>query len=188
MLEINNFHNGISRITRNTARVLVVLFVAFAVMTVGIRPASAQTASPRVNVCQALTLYGNAAREGLCKNLSTGTNWVCELAKENNLDIHTTFNATTPFHITVRPCPAGERSDLTGTWPNSLIIAQNQPITLCGVSIQTYVDKLNKVTQVNSAPAPETLCTTAFKKAVEAGKIDGTVANFYKDKCKVNRC
>src|SRR5262245_44667137 len=61
-----------------------------------------QPAAAQVPVCQALTLYGNAANTGLCKSLSPGTQnlWVCGLTT-GVTDIHTTFNAATALHLTV---------------------------------------------------------------------------------------
>ncbi|HWU52355.1 MAG TPA: hypothetical protein VN153_06010, partial [Tahibacter sp.] len=57
----------------------------------------------QVPVCDALTLYGNAVNSGLCRSLSPTTQnlWVCELSGVNP-DVHTTFNAATALHVTVR--------------------------------------------------------------------------------------
>ncbi len=51
-------------------RSIQVNFFAFftGAVIMAVQPASAQ-----VPVCQALTLYGNAVNEGLCKSLSPGT-------------------------------------------------------------------------------------------------------------------
>src|SRR5215471_15058126 len=104
-----------------------------------------------VPVCDALTLYGNAANSRLCLDLSTGLHYVCELAN-NNPDIHSTFNDAvppTPLHITVNtppPSACAGNSTLTGTWNaagGALAIAPLQPAFVCNVSIQNYVNRFN---------------------------------------------
>jgi hypothetical protein len=70
----------------------------FITLTLGALVVVAQPARAQpVNTCEAITLYGNAANQGLCKSLSPGTqnHWVCDLTA-GNPDIHLTFNANTP--------------------------------------------------------------------------------------------
>ncbi|HLO87202.1 MAG TPA: hypothetical protein VK203_19650 [Nostocaceae cyanobacterium] len=176
MSGINHLFNKTGTITRNIARALTMLSIVLFVMTTGVQFASAA----KVPVCEALRFYGNAAYEGLCKNLSTGTNWVCELA--SSPDVHTTFNNDTRLHLTVRPCPTGERSDLAGNWPRNLKIETGQPTTLCNVSVQNYVNRFNVVNEMPAGAEP-TRCRAAFVAARERGRISGEVAKFYLNLC-----
>jgi hypothetical protein len=156
-------------------------------LVVAVQPASAQ-----VPVCQALTLYGNAVSEGLCKSLSPGTQnlWVCALTA-GNPDIHTTFNANTALHLTVRenPAPPGcdQNSTLAGAWPTLVAIAPGQPQNICQVSVQNYVNRLNAVDRMPSAGG-QTLCRTAFVTAGQRGKITQPVMQSYLNLCTQHAC
>ena len=144
-----------------------------------------------VPVCDALTLYGNAANSGLCKSLSTSAHWVCELAN-NNPDIHSTFNAATALHITVNtppPTVCNGLSTLTGTWNaagGALAIAAGQPNVVCNVSIQNYVDRFNAQPRLPAGAA--SACLTAFNAALGNGRITPAVQGFYAALCVANAC
>lgn len=141
------------------------------------------------SVCNALTLYGNAAASGLCKQLSpTGQNlWVCEI--NDNPDVHTTFNGTTQFHVTVRipdPRPGSppvceNAAYLAGDWPN-LTIQAGQPTTICGIDIRNYVARLNAVQAVPRVP-PQTACRAGFTNALNSGRLSPPVAGSYLQTC-----
>jgi hypothetical protein len=163
-------------------RVACIMLGAVALLAGGVPMAVAQ-----VPICQALTLYGNAVKTGLCQGLSTGTQnlWVCELTS-GAPDVHSTFNSTTPFHVTVRTQSCDAASVITGTWPNSLRIAAQQPTTVCNVGIQNYVTRFNNVPQVPAGPA--TRCRAAFTAAAVAGKITQSVEASYLHLCSVNNC
>jgi hypothetical protein len=152
--------------------------------------ATAFCQAPPVPVCDALTLYGNAANSGLCQSLSTSAHWVCELA--NSPDIHSTFNAMTPLHITVNtqgPIPCNGLSTLTGTWNaagQALAIAAGQPNLVCNVSIQNYVDRFNA--QPRLPAGATTACLTAFNAALGNLRISPVVHGFYAALCGANAC
>jgi hypothetical protein len=168
---------------------MLVNFFAFltGALVVAVRPTLAQ-----VPVCDALTLYGNAVSEGLCKSLSPGTQnlWVCALTA-GNPDIHTTFNANTALHLTVRenPAPPGcdRNSTLAGAWPNHVAIAPGQPQNICQVTVQNYVNRLNAVNRMPSAGG-QTFCRTAFVAAGQRGKITHTVMQSYLNLCTQHAC
>jgi len=149
---------------------------------IAIQPALAQS----VSICDALTLYGNAVDQGLCKSLSPTTQnlWVCTLT-DANPDVHTTFNAVTDLHFTVRtppPTSCEGSSDLTGTWnvqQQQLAFQPNQPQQVCGVNLASYLTRLN-------ALAPNNECKQAFIDAVAKGKITQSVAQSYINQCNNN--
>ncbi|WP_223787357.1 hypothetical protein [Marinicella meishanensis] len=150
------------------------------------------TAQAQVATCDALNLYGNAVREGLCKGLSPGNQnlWVCDLTG-GSPDIHTTFNAVTNLHVTVRHNPAPPncqgQSQLTGLWPAGLAIMAGQPGMVCQVNIQNYVNRLNAVAQ--AAPMlGQTLCRSSFLRAQAAGKLSPTNTAQYLANCAANAC
>jgi hypothetical protein len=157
-----------------------------AVLGLGSQPATAQ-----VPVCQALTLYGNAVFEGLCKSLSPGTQnlWVCAMTTGSR-DVHTTFNAATALHLTVRdnPSPPGcdQNSTFAGNWPGAIVIAAGQPVTICGVSVTNYVARLNAVNQM--AGGATTLCRAPFLAASNSGKISPALAQTYLNLCNAQAC
>lgn len=166
-------------------RVGAFLFGAF--ILAGTQPAAAQN----VPVCDALTLYGNAALERLCKSLSPTTQnlWVCGLT-DTATDVHTTFNLGTALHITVRTPRANPtcqgNANLTGHWPNNLAIAANQPNNICNVDIQNWVNRLNAV---NRLPAGnQTLCTAPFIEAVNRQILDHGLAQTYINTCRQQNC
>lgn len=138
-----------------------------------------------VPTCEALTLYGNAAADGLCKSLSPTTQnlWVCDFTG-GSPDIHATFNAATPLHITVRnnPSPPGcqGNSTLTGNAGN-LMIAGGQPTSVCNVSIQNYVNRLNAVPATPAGGG--SACQAGFLAAQASGKLPVAVAATYLAKC-----
>lgn len=131
----------------------------------------------QVATCQGLTLYGNAALSGLCRSLSTGNHWVCELS--DNPDIHLTFNAATPLHITVRTPACEGNAQLAGAWPANLALAPGQPAMICNVNVQNYVARLNAQPQTAAPPT----CQTSFANAQGAQRIDAATSTFY-----INRC
>ena len=131
-----------------------------------------------VTTCQALTLYGNAAVTGLCKTLSPGTQnlWVCGLT-DANPDVHSTFNRTTPLHITVRTTGVCEgASVLAGAWPNALTLGVAQPVNICNVNVQNYVARFNAVPQTYG-------CQASFVQAQALGRITPAIATSYIDLC-----
>lgn len=146
----------------------------------------------QVATCDALKLYGNAVNEGLCKDLSPGNQnlWVCDLTG-GSPDIHTTFNAATNLHLTVRHNPAPPNcqgnSQLTGFWPAGLGIMAGNPVTVCGVGVQNYVNRLNAVNQVPAMPG-QSLCRSAFLTAQANGKLSPTKTAQYLANCGANAC
>lgn len=151
---------------------------------------AAGAARAQVPVCEALTMYGNAVNTGVCQSLSpaTQTHWVCGLAGPDP-DIHTTFNATTPLHITVRvPQPACEgNSTLGGNWPGHLVIAQGQPRTICNNGLQAWVTQLNGVPGV-ARIGQQSFCVSAFLTAIDNGTISYADAQTYIDQCRRRAC
>lgn len=162
-------------------KVLLVCIVAIAM--------TAQPVLAAVPTCDSLTMYGNAVNEGLCKSLSPGTqtNWVCELA--SSPDIHTTFNASNNLHLTVRDQSCDQNSFWDGTWPKNLKIQKNEPTTICGVSVQSYVDRFNAVKRVEVPNGSrETMCRQAFLTAERNGKITPSLMQSYLNLCGRNNC
>lgn len=152
----------------------------------------AATASvAQVPTCSALTLYGNAANSGLCKTLSPTTQnlWVCGLTTADP-DVHTTFNAATALHVTVRTPPGiptcQGNSTLGGNWPGALIIAVGQPTHVCNVGIQSWVDRLNAVPQVPAGGT--TACRAGFLAAGAAGKLSQATMQTYLNTCALQAC
>lgn len=149
-------------------------------------------AKAQVATCDALRLYGNAVNEGLCKDLSPGNQnlWVCDLTG-GSPDIHTTFNAATNLHVTVRNNPAPPNcqgnSQLTGFWPAGLNIMGGNPAQVCHVSIQNYVNRLNAVNQAPVMPG-QTLCRSAFLNAQANGKLSPTKTAQYLANCAASAC
>ncbi|WP_257388348.1 hypothetical protein [Tahibacter caeni] len=149
----------------------------------------------QVPVCDALTLYGNAANSGLCRSLSPTTQnlWVCELSGVNP-DVHTTFNAVTALHVTVRtdvnPPSCQGNSILAGNWPPAggagLTIAPGQPAQVCNVNINNWVARLNAVPQVPAGGA--TACRAGFLAALAAGRLSNAVAQTYLNTCNAQAC
>lgn len=145
----------------------------------------------QVPVCDALTMYGNAANSGLCRTLSpTNQNlWVCGLT-DNDPDVHTTFNVATALHVTVRTPPGVPtcqgNSILAGNWPGALAIAGGQPAMVCNVGIQNWVNRLNAVPQV--PPGATTACRAGFLAANAAGRISVQVMNSYLMTCNAQNC
>ncbi|TAX71824.1 hypothetical protein ELI03_08775 [Rhizobium leguminosarum] len=149
-------------------------------------------ASARVSTRQALTLYGNAALSGLCTHLSTTRLWVCELS--DSPDIHLTFNADTPLHITVRTqlditvrTPSCEgNSVFDGEWPGKLEIAPGQPNTVCNVKIYDKKDGGGYLDRLNARPETIWDCEDSFEHASRINRLDARTANFYIQQCKLN--
>lgn len=152
--------------------------------------AYASSAAAQVPTCEALSLYGNAFNQGLCKSLSPTTQnlWVCGLT-DGATDVHTTFNAANPLHITVRINPGAPtcqgNSTLTGNWPGALAIAAGQPALICGVNVQTRVDRLNAVNQLPAGAS--TLCRAGFLAAL-AGGADAALMQTYLNTCVATGC
>jgi hypothetical protein len=165
--------------------------LAGAVLVLGVVTTAASPASAQVATCEALTLYGNAVSEGLCKILSPGTQnlWVCSLT-DANPDVHTTFNTATDLHLTVRvsPAPPGceGNSTLAGNWPGALQIAGGQPAALCNVGLDNYVARLNAVQQMPAGG--QSLCRAPFLAAQAAGKISPALAQSYLNLCTAQAC
>jgi hypothetical protein len=159
---------------------LVILGTAGAIMATA-------TAYAQLNTCEALTLYGNAAGQRLCKSLSPTTQnlWVCELAS-GQPDIHTTFNAATPLHLTVRnnPAPPGCEGNvqLNGVWPAGIVAANQNPI--CGVNVVNYVARLNAVQRMQGGGG-QSACRQAFITAGASGRISQPVMQSYLNACDV---
>jgi hypothetical protein len=147
-------------------------------------PASAQGPVP---VCDALSLYANGARTGLCRSLSPTIQnlWVCELTGDAT-DVHATFNAGVALHITVRVNPGAPtcqgNSILTGTYPgapgNLLRRAVGQPALVCGVQIDNYVQRLIAVPQLPPAPGQNRV-QTAMLNAMAGGRVTPALAQTY---------
>lgn len=140
-------------------------------------------ASAQVSMCDALALYGNATANGTCLSLSpTSQNlWVCGLQNPPN-DVHITFNASTPLHLTVRiTAPACEGNvQINGTFPGHLTLASNNAI--CGVAVGPFLTALNNVPQ--QAPvgkSPGSVVRGAFVVALENGHTDPSTAQGYID-------
>lgn len=154
-------------------------------------PIAAGPAAAQVPVCRALTLYGNAAADRLCKTLSPTTQnlWVCGLT-DGNPDIHTTFNVGTPFHVTVRnnPAPPGceGNTNLTAAG-GALAIQAGQPANVCGVDIQSYVNRLNAVP---AAPpvVGQSACRAGFLAAQANGRMTPALVATYLATCAANHC
>lgn len=168
---------------RNMLAALVLLFLA-------------PLCQAQVATCDALTLYGNAANSGLCRDLSPTTQnlWVCELSGVNP-DVHTTFNVATALHVTVRtganPPTCQGNSILAGNWPpaggvGGLTIAAGQPANVCNVSITNWVARLNAVPQVPAGGA--TACRAGFLAALAAGRLSNAVAQSYLNTCNAQAC
>jgi hypothetical protein len=156
-------------------------------------PAWAQGPVP---ICDALSLYANGARTGLCRSLSPTTQnlWVCELTTQNP-DVHTTFNAVTALHITVRT-PRGNptcqgNSVLTGTYPsiaaNMLRRVAGQPQVVCNVDVDNYIQRLIAVPQLAPA-AGQNRVQTAILNAQAAGRVTAAVAGTYIATAAANGC
>ena len=172
------------RIQKWLYAVLGSVAVVLATAVIAIQPALAL--NPPIG--DALTLYGNAVEQGLCKSLSPTTQnlWVCALT-DTNPDVHTTFNATTDLHFTVRKPPVNPicqgNSYLTGTWnaqAKNLTFQADQPNIVCEVNLQDYLTRLNAVEANNG-------CVEAFVNAMNAGKITQSVAQSYIDVCRQNQ-
>lgn len=152
---------------------------------------AAEAGFAHVPTCDALTLYGNAANSGLCKSLSPATQnlWVCDLTGADP-DVHTTFNAATALHITVRTPPGIPTCEglslLAGHWPAALTIAAGQPGVLCNVPIQPWVDRLNAVPQVPAGGT--TACRAGFLAAGAAGRITQATMQSYLLTCAAQQC
>ncbi len=164
-----------------------------AALTVGMLLASLALATPamaQVPTCEALSLYGNAYNEKLCKSLSPTTQnlWVCGLT-DGMTDVHSTFNAVNPLHITVRINPGAPtcqgNSTLAGNWPGALTIAVGQPAAICGVNVQSRVDRLNAVNQLPAGGS--TLCRAPFLAALAHG-ADPALMQSYLNTCMAMAC
>lgn len=147
-------------------------------------------AGAQVPTCEALSLYGNAYNEKLCKSLSPTTQnlWVCGLT-DGTTDVHTTFNAVNPLHITVRMNPGTPtcqgNSILAGNWPGALTIAAGQPAMICNVNVQTRVDRLNAVNQLPAGAS--SLCRAGFIAALANG-ADPALMQTYLNTCVAMAC
>lgn len=139
---------------------------------IGCQTAQTVVGVPTPAACNRVLMYGNAAASGLCRSLSPASQnlWVCELSASP--DIHTTFNNATALHLTVRSPSCEGNSYLQNNWPN-LARQQGQPQTVCGVSVDNYVARLNAVPQTYGT------ATQAFTAAQNAGRITPAVATSY---------
>lgn len=151
-----------------------------------------QSLAAGVSTCDALTLYGNAANQGLCKSLSPGSQnlWVCNLT-DGSPDIHSTFNNITALHITVREYPLSSGcegySTLSGSWPGQLTVLKGQSHMICGVNIQGYIDRFNAVKRID-AMQNQSYCRTAFMKAQENLRLDPSITTQYLALCNLYDC
>jgi hypothetical protein len=154
---------------------------ATAIAAVFLLAAASTRAGATVPICEALTLYGDAAAAGVCTSLSPAIQnlWVCELAGEP--DIHSTFNLDTAFHITVRSAECEGYALLDGTWPNGLVFAAGASSTVCDVDLTNYVQSLNAVPQLPAAPG-QTLLKAGFIAAIGEGRLTPSIAQGYIDK------
>ena len=162
-------------------RSLVIASAAVAALTIA-------TGAQAVPTCEALSLYANAAESGLCRSLTptTQNHWVCELA--DGPDIHTTFNAATHLHITVRQYPGPNcqgHTNINGTFPANMTLQANAPI--CHVSVQNYLARLNAVNEMAAAPG-QTHVQTAILAAVAAGRVTAAVAQTYVNTAAHHHC
>lgn len=175
-------HTDTPRRARNTA---VSLATA---LCVGLAPTIALAQVP---TCQALTLYGNAANTGLCRNLSTGALKVCELTV-GNPDVHLTFGpaagggvAAVPLHITVNvppPAACNGNQNLAGAFPGALALPAGAPAAICNVQLANWMARLNAVPQM-AAAGGATACVTSFNAALAAGRINAATAGHYLALC-----
>ncbi|WP_019832542.1 hypothetical protein [Sphingomonas sp. PR090111-T3T-6A] len=145
--------------------------------------AAAIPASAQVTMCDALALYGNATANGDCLSLSpTSQNlWVCGLQAAPN-DVHLTFNASTPLHLTVRiTAPACEgNTQINGTFPGHMTLASTKAI--CGVAVGPILTRLNAIPQLpSSGKTPGSVVRGAFIVALEHGRTDPSTAQGYID-------
>jgi len=139
---------------------------SLAIASAAVAALAIATGVQAVPTCEALSLCANAAESGLCRSLSptTQNHWVCGLA--DGPDIHTTFNAATHLHITVRQCPGPScqgHANINGTFPANMTLTANAPI--CRVSAQNYLARLNAVNEM-AAAAGQTHVQTAILAAV----------------------
>jgi hypothetical protein len=162
------------------ARLAAVAFLVVASLA-AVAPAAAV-----VPTCAALTLYGNAVNEKLCKTLSTNNLWVCELTSAQP-DVHTTFNLVTPLHLTVRTAnnACQGNSNLNGNFPGALALAGGAANMVCGVNLTNYVARLNAVARMAAAHG-STMCRTAFTTATANGRITAAVNNHYQGLCQAH--
>jgi hypothetical protein len=135
-----------------------------------------------VTTCNALTMYGWGVTDGTFKHISptTQTHWVGEISL-GNPEIHVTFSAGTPLHLTVR---AGTTCmgnvNLHGTFPGA-IIAPGAPAQICGVTIATYLARLNAIAQ-GPTPGGQTACRAGFL-AAPANRLSPATQATYLNTC-----
>lgn len=142
-----------------------------------------------MNVCQALTLYGNATVTGLCKSISMNNLWVCELTAAQP-DVHLTFNAQTVLHLTVRTQQKAcdQNTNILGNFPGAMNALPAHQV-LCGVNVDNYIARLNAVPQLAVGTNNQaTLCRTAIQQALNNLKITQPIYNFYIGQCQANNC
>ncbi len=144
----------------------------------------------QVSTCNALTLYGNAANTGACRDLNPATQnrWGCALSS-GALNVNLAFNAMTPLHIGVRTGAGAEvcqgNATLAGNWPR-LDIAPGQPGSVCNVRIGFWTERLNAVPPM---PAHDTTaCRAGFLAARQAGRLSEAVMQTYLDTCDAQAC
>ncbi|UIK01270.1 hypothetical protein LZK82_27975 (plasmid) [Rhizobium leguminosarum] len=138
----------------------------------------ASEAVAQVPIRQALTLDGNAVGSGLYRHLGINNQWVCELS--DSPDIHLTFNADPPLHITVRTPTCEGYSLLDGTWPNELEIAPGESEEVCNVAVkENYLKRLNMQAQKAD-------CEESFIRARIMNRINWKTTQFYIQQCKLN--
>ena len=144
-------------------------------------------AQAQVLTCNALTMYGWGVSSGTCSSLSPATQnlWVCEIS-HGNPEIHTTFNAATPLHLTVRSGTGCEgNTGINGAFPANLALANNANI--CGVTVTNYRDRLNAIMQ-GPTPGGATACRAGFLTASAASRLGPTAQAAYLNLCNAQHC
>lgn len=143
---------------------------------------TAQVAATETPVCNALRMYANGIISGGCARLGDPSQnlWVCELpGAPPNTDVHTTFNARVPLHLTVRLATGcSDNTNLNGSWPT---LALASPNPLCGVIPVPFATALNAIPQTFTARA-------GFPQAGEAGLLTQQEVTGWMQLVRNNRC
>ncbi|UUX49131.1 hypothetical protein NUH88_17215 [Nisaea acidiphila] len=138
-----------------------------------------------VTDCEALTLYGNAMNQRLCRTLSPTTQnlWVCGLTT-GATDVHITFNRNTPLHLTVRVNPGNPtcqgNTPIGGAFPGAMTMP-GAPAQICGVNTQNWLNRLNAVAQMPAGA--HTLCRAPFIAMIGSGRMTPGDAQTYLNQC-----
>jgi hypothetical protein len=163
-----------------------------------------------VSNCIALTLIGNAARQGICIDVSDpkplgikAKSVVCELEKTSNLDVHLTITKPwdsdvvgrnkTPVHLTVENKHAvydgnvgcRDKGELSYSLLKGFSIDKDK---ICEIRTSTYIEKLNGVDE-RKPNGVKRSCSDAFIDANRplrgnADAISAHSVTYYKELCK----